>query len=440
MRILAIDDDPLALDYLEQVFNAEHSVCRAAGGGSGIATLQQQPFDLVLLDLRMPQVDGFMVLQHLQNLPAAPPVIVLTGVDTASAAVRALELGASDYIVKPADPATVRAAITRLGAKGASAAPSTDYGFLGVSPPIRRLHRLIPLLASTTETLLIQGPTGTGKDLLARIVHGQGPRYSGPFVAHNMAATPGELAESVFFGHVRGAFSGAIADHVGVFEQAHGGTLFLDEVDSFPLSLQAKLLRVLESGCVQRVGCASERPFDVRVIAASTVDLGGLVEKGVFRSDLYYRLRQIEVFLPPLCERREDIPVLVEHFLALARRDMEWSARVTPAASEALLAYHWPGNVRELRNAVRAAVLLAVGGPIQPGHLPRALRLTAGAPGGAPGSTGGTLVAVERDHIQRVLEATHGNRSLAARILGIDRGTLARKLREFALRAPKLNG
>ena len=440
MRILAIDDDPTALDYLEQTLGNHHHVCRANDGGRGVAALQQQPFDLVLLDLCMPQVDGFAVLQQLQTLPAPPPVIVLTGVDTASAAVRALELGASDYLVKPADPAAVRAAVARLGRREDSAAPNSDYGFLGVSPPIRRLHRLIPLLAGSTETLVIQGPTGTGKDLLARIVHEQGPRRGGPFVAHNMAATPGELAESVFFGHVRGAFSGAIAEHIGVFEQASGGTLFLDEVDSFPLALQAKLLRMLESGCVQRVGCASERPCDVRVIAASTADLGGLVEKGVFRSDLYYRLRQLEVFLPPLCERREDIPVLVEHFLALERRDTGWSARLTPAAIDALHTYHWPGNVRELRNAVRAAILLAIGGPIQPGHLPRALQPAAGAPAGGPGSASATLVAVERDHIQRVLETTHGNRSLAARILGIDRGTLARKLREFGVRPPKPNG
>lgn len=431
MRILAVDDDAAALDYLEGLFAGEHSVCRAVDGVAAITALPQQPFDLVLLDLCMPRLDGFAVLERLRSLPAPPPVIVLTGVDTASAALHALELGASDYILKPADPTIVRAAVARIGSTSGEPANAGNCGFLGVSPAIRRLHRLIPLLAGSKETVLIQGPTGTGKDLLARILHEQGPRCDAPFVVHNMAATPSELAESIFFGHVRGAFSGATSDNAGVFEQAHGGTLFLDEVDSFPLALQAKLLRVLESGCVQLVGSAGERPIDVRVIAASTVDLAELVGKGLFRSDLYYRLRQLEVVLPPLRERREDIPVLVEHFLNLSRRETGRSVRVTPAAMDALLAHHWPGNARELRHAVRAAVLLASGAPIQPGHLPRALAPSGATSDEVPGDAGSTLIAVERDHIRNVLERTHGNRSLAARILGIDRGTLARKLRQL---------
>jgi transcriptional regulator with PAS, ATPase and Fis domain len=247
-----------------------------------------------------------------------------------------------------------------------------------------------------------------------------------------MAATPSELAESVFFGHVRGAFSGASADHAGLFEQAHGGTLFLDEVDSFPLALQAKLLRVLESARVQRVGSSVERTLDVRVIAASSVDLGRLVEQDRFRSDLYYRLRQLEVRLPPLRDRFEDIPALIARFLAELETDSGVRAKVAPATLEVLLRHGWPGNCRELRSAIRAASLMAAGGVIQPAHLPIAI-------GGftPPDRAQGTLRDAEREHILSALERNGGNRSRTAQALGIDRGTLARKLREIARSAPK---
>jgi DNA-binding NtrC family response regulator len=293
---------------------------------------------------------------------------------------------------------------------------------------------MVPLLARCRETVLILGETGTGKELLARALHEHGPRRDGPFVAHNMAATPSELAESVFFGHVKGAFSGASADHVGLFEQAAGGTLFLDEVDSFPFALQAKLLRVLEGGRVQRVGSSLERTLDSRVLAASSTDLGEMIEAGRFRADLYYRLRQIEITMPPLRDHMEDVPAMVDRFLAELAADPARPPRMSEAAMEALARYRWPGNVRELRNAVRSAAVLAGTGPLQPGHLPAAIRgaATATVPEGAPS----TLLAAEREHIRLALENAGGNRSRAARMLGIDRGTLARKLRALDLESP----
>jgi DNA-binding NtrC family response regulator len=273
------------------------------------------------------------------------------------------------------------------------------------------------------------GETGTGKELLAVAMHAHGPRRAGPFVAHNMAATPAELAESLFFGHVRGAFSGATADHAGVFEQADGGTLFLDEVDSFPLALQAKLLRVLESSRVQRLGAATERSVDVRVVASAPTELGEMVVRGLFRADLYYRLRGLELSLPPLRERAEDIPLLARHFVAELGRETGAEPRLTPAVLECLVQYSWPGNVRELRNALRSAALLAGPSPIQQCHLPSSVERRAGGEGPGGGAT--MLAEVERAHIRRVLERVQGNRSLAARLLGIDRGTLARKLRQY---------
>jgi DNA-binding NtrC family response regulator len=301
-------------------------------------------------------------------------------------------------------------------------------GLIGRAPALCEVRRLLPLLARSGCSVLLLGETGTGKELVARALHEQGPRAGGPFVAHNMAATPADLAESVFFGHVKGAFSGAAGEHPGLFEQAHGGTLFLDEVDSFPLPLQAKLLRALESARVRRVGGVSERLVDVRVIAATAADLETLVARGGFRADLYYRLRQLELVLPTLRDRREDIPLLVSHFLAELEKSAGLRPRLAPATLERLLAHDWPGNVRELRNAVRAAALLADGGLILPGHLAGALGRA--APRAARAADGPVALRdVECEHIRRVLARVGGNQSEAARLLGIDRGTLVRKLK-----------
>jgi DNA-binding NtrC family response regulator len=428
VRILAVDDDPAVRAALRAVLATTHEVTSCGGGAEAIAALRERPFDLVLTDLRMPAPDGLDVLRAALGVHPPPPVVVLTAVDTARSAVEALALGARDYLVKPAEPAALLDAVARAAGGSAPAAEGEDYGLAGTSAAIRAVRRLIPLLARSREGLLILGETGVGKDLLARAIHDHGPRAAGRFVAHNMAATPTELTESLFFGHVRGAFSGASADHPGLFAEADGGTLFLDEVDSFPLHLQAKLLRVLEGSRFQRVGSTGECRVDVRVIAASAGDLAGLVARGAFRADLYYRLCQLEVVLPPLRDRREDIPALIRQVLDEIARESGETARMSPEAERIMVAFPWPGNCRELLHAVRAAALLADGGLILPLHLPRALQSPAEA--GPDGTAPTTLSEVERGHIRRTLEQVGGNRSLAARLLGIDRGTLARKLRD----------
>jgi two-component system NtrC family response regulator len=430
VRILSIDDDPQVQDALAAILDREHTLARCADGPSGIAALRRDRFDLVFVDLGLPGADGFEVLRALESIPQPPPVVVLTATDTARTALEALRLGARDYLVKPAAPDEVRAVVARAAGAGCAADSAEDYGLLGRSPAMRQVHRLVPLLARSPESVLILGETGTGKELLARALHAHGPRRDGPFVAHNMAATPADLAETLFLGHVRGAFSGAAADHLGVFEQADGGTLFLDEIDSFPLGLQAKLLRVLESGRVQRVGATGERAIDVRVVAASPTSLDQLVRRGLFRADLYYRLRQLEVTLPPLRERGEDVLLLAEHVLAEFGRAAGKSFRLGPGVRDVVLQSPWPGNVRELRNALRSAATLAGEGAILPGHLPRGLEAPAGED--AAGAAGPrTLAEVEAAHVRRVLESVRGNQSLAARVLGIDRSTLARKLRQY---------
>ena len=435
-RVLAVDDDHDALRVLVGALERDHEVIGCPDGSAAIRELHRVRFDLVIADLNMPPPDGFEVLRAAQRIMIPPPVIVVSALDNARSTLEAMRLGARDYLVKPVSPDEIRSASARiLFYTERDTNDGCDFGLIGESAEIQRIRRLIPLLARSAEIVLILGETGTGKELLARALHLHGPRHVGHFVAHNMAATPSELVESTFFGHVRGAFSGAVADHAGLFEQAEGGTLFLDEVDSFPLALQAKLLRVLETGAVQRVGSATERPVNVRVLAASAVDPGELVARGTFRADLYYRFRQLEVVLPPLRHRREDIPLLTHHFLGeLARQGC--ATQISPAAMESMLAFPWPGNCRELRNAVRSAALMAGGGLLLPGHLPKALKGVRPVASEGPSAS---LRDAERDHILQTLERAGGNRSLAARLLGIDRGTLARKLGTLAPR-PKSGG
>jgi DNA-binding NtrC family response regulator len=433
MRILVVDDDPDALRALGMMLERDHEVVACGCGTSAIAALKSRPVDLVLTDLGMPPPDGFDVMRATHELDAPPPVAVITALDSARAAIEALRLGASDFLVKPASRDEVLGVVRRIEERRAGDAATPVAGLVGGSPLLARVRTMAPLLARCAETVLILGETGTGKELLARALHDLGPRRDGPFVAHNMAATPAELAESVFFGHAKGAFSGATADHAGLFEQASGGTLFMDEIDSFPFGLQAKLLRVLEGGRIQRVGSCAERSVDARVLAASATDLGELVAAGRFRADLYYRLRQLEVTMPPLRDHLEDVPALVQHFLAEIASTSGQTPRVTLEAMDRLTRHAWPGNCRELRNAVRSAAVLAGTGAIQPGHLPAALRCAGGVPCAEPPST---LLAAEREHIRQVLERTGGNRSLAARLLGIDRGTLARRLRALDLEPP----
>ncbi|HEY3216493.1 MAG TPA: sigma-54 dependent transcriptional regulator [Candidatus Eisenbacteria bacterium] len=427
MRILAVDDEPLALEALKAILEPGHELDCVTDGRSALERLAGQAFDLVITDLRMPPPDGLEVLAAATRLANPPPVVVLTAADTARIAVDALRRGASDFLIKPASPETIRAALARCGRRHEGESVADDHGLAGRSVAIRLVRDLLPRIAPRREAVLIVGETGTGKELLARALHRLSPRSAGIFVAHNMAATPAELVESVFFGHVRGAFSGASADHVGLFEQADGGTLYLDEVDSFPCCLQAKLLRVLETECVRRVGAALDRPVEVRVVASCATDPAELVARAVLRADLYYRLRQFELILPPLRERLEDVPLLAERFRAEFEAEAGRAPALSPEALETLGQYSWPGNVRELRNAIRSAAVMAGADTIEPRHLPRCV--LEGARQRRP-SSAASLRDMQRRHIQEVLDSVGGNQSQAARLLGIDRGTLARMLKE----------
>ncbi len=430
-HILAVDDEPLALRFLTGILVPEHQVTVCTGGARAMAELTKRRYDLVLADLNMPPPDGFEVLRHAQRMSPPVPVVVISANDRARAVIEAIRLGARDFIMKPATAEEIQSVLARIGATpGAdSDAALPDFGFVGRSPAIREVRQLLALLARSPENVLVHGETGTGKELVACALHEHSSRRAGPFVAHNMAATPSELAESMFFGHLRGTFSGATADRAGLFEQADGGTLFLDEIDSFPMALQAKLLRVLECGSIQRIGSGTEVRLDVRVIAASATDLCDRVARGAFRADLFYRLNQLQISLPSLRERHEDIPALVAQFMAELAGPQRPS-EVSPAAMELLLAHGWPGNCRELRHAVRRAALVAAGGPILPGHL------SGWVPAGAPALRAGSnedLKTFEHQHILEVLERSGGNRSRAARLLGVDRGTLAKKLKTWSL-------
>jgi DNA-binding NtrC family response regulator len=432
-RVLVVDDDPDAVRVMARALEGRHALTLCGGGAAALDALQRGDVDVVLADLDMPAPDGFEVLRAARRRMPPVPVVVVSGMDSTRTTLQALQLGASDYLLKPVSPAEVDAVIARV-------APTADddgaptFGLVGGSCVMRRIRQLVPLLARGRDAVLLIGETGTGKELLARALHDHGPRAHGPFVAHNMAATPSELVESVFFGHTRGAFTGAQLDQPGLFEQAHGGTLLLDEVDSFPLVLQPKLLRVLECGRIRRVGSSTDRDVDVRVVTTSSTGLDGLVAQGRFRADLFYRLRQLEVVLPPLRDRREDVPALARHILA----ELETEGRVAPALStcalDRLLAHDWPGNVRELRHTLRSASVLAGTGPILLEHLPRTLHAAASP---TPPDGAVALDSVEREHIQRVLDLTLGNQSRAARLLRIDRGTLARRLRQLGLRRPR---
>ncbi|HET9327453.1 MAG TPA: sigma-54 dependent transcriptional regulator [Candidatus Eisenbacteria bacterium] len=426
MKVLLVDDDPAALGYASALLRDDHELTTCGSGVEALAQLETGSFDVVLTDLRMPPPDGIEILRTARELDPPVPVILLTAVNDARPAVEAMRLGACDFLVKPACAKDIACAIERVCAgRPLPLEPTAEsqFGLVGCSPPIQLVRRLIPAVARSQEAVLIIGETGTGKELLARAIHAQSQRKQRAFVAHNMAATPIDLAESIFLGHARGAFTGAASEHPGLFEQADTGTLFLDEVDSFPACLQAKLLRVLEGGRVERIGTSLSRSVDVRVIAASAVDLAPQVEAGTFRADLYYRLRQLEIVLPPLRERPGDIPTLVRHFIDELARESGSPPRIDPAAMDRLVSYPWPGNVRELRNVLRAAAVMAGAGAIRPEHFPRALRSQGSVPRAAS-----SLRVLEMRHIREVLERVAGNQSQAARILGIDRGTLARKL------------
>ncbi len=442
-RLLVVEDEPALLKLLVRELRADgREVLGAATGAAARQMLAESRPEVVLLDLGLPDENGLAVLEEAIRLDPACRIIVLTGRSDQHTVVEALKRGAMDYLVKPAkladlagmaDKAFLEARRRRQAGgptPGASAGDAESRGpILGRSPAMLAVFQMIGRLAPSEVPVLVTGETGTGKELVARSLHAYGLRPDGPFVAVNCAAIPRDLLESELFGHVKGAFSGAVADRKGKFEEASGGTLFFDEIGELDPGLQAKLLRAVQEREIEPVGSSKARQVGVRIVAATNADLGGAVEARQFRADLYHRLAGAEIALPPLRERTGDVTLLAEAFLA-------GGAGITPEALAILAAHSWPGNVRELKLALERAVALARGAPIAREHLPERLAGAADAWATADPLRVAAkpdlraLEDVKRWYARRAVELCGDNKSEAARILGIDRGTLADLLKE----------
>jgi DNA-binding NtrC family response regulator len=438
--ILIVDDDAaLRQAIATAVGDLGHHPYQAADGETALAWLSHNHTDAVLLDLRMPGMDGMTVLRHIRAKPAPPPVAILTAVPTSDNTIEAMRLGAVDHLAKPVGRDGLRALLFRMLPDPAAQPGSTptvpatrDGDLVGSSAAMRDVQKAIGLLADSDATVLLLGETGTGKEIVARAIHHHGKRAKGPFIPVNCAAIPAELLESLLFGHVRGAFTGAVTDRAGSFREAQGGTLFLDEIGDMDLNMQAKLLRTLQERVVTPVG-GRPIPTDARVIAATHRDIVQAVRDKRFREDLYYRLSVVPLMLPPLRDRLADIIPLAEHFLATAAADGA-PRRLSAEAASRLLAHPWPGNVRELLNAMKRVATLVRRPVIAAADLDF---LGTGPSTGQSDWLAGTLpeavARVEQELIRRALSACAGNRAQAAERLGIRRQLLYQKLARYGL-------
>lgn len=443
LRILIVDDEPRILLLMKGLLKANgYEVETAKDGAAALEIVKAGGVDIVVTDLRMQPMDGMALFREVHAASPDVPVILLTAYASVETAIDAMKSGIFDYLTKPFKVEDMLACLKRAEEKiRRSAAVATDSGplryrfenFIANSPAMKEVCETIQKVAPTAATVLINGESGTGKEVVARAIHLSSTRAKRPWVAVNCAAIPGELLESEMFGHVKGAFTGAVADKEGLFEAASGGTLFLDEIASMPLILQGKLLRALQEKEIRRVGGTKAIPVDVRVIAASNSNLEEAVVKGTFRSDLFYRFAVITIDIPPLRERPEDIMPLVRHFIAGETPAGATQPTVNDAAAKALLAYSWPGNVRELENAVKHALTFMRGGEITPGDLPTRItenKDAADSPisSGQSASLKSFLKQKEREYIGQILSSVGGDKEKAAETLKVNLSTLYRKL------------
>ncbi len=443
--ILVVDDERAhRLMLRAHLEDAGYQVLEAGDGAQAQEVVASQPVDLVLMDVVMPRVDGMAALPELKTMAPRTPVMIMTAFGSIEKAVAALKAGAADYLTKPLDMEEVLIKVERqletaglarrLEEQAQRLGERFDFSALkGESPPMQSLKESLVMVAPSEATVLITGESGTGKEVVAQIIHQNSPRKNGPLVQVNCAALPENLLESELFGHEKGAFTGASKRREGRWGAAHGGTIFLDEIAEMSPSTQAKILRALQEGEYSPLGSDKVLKADVRVMAATNRDLAQAVAQGEFREDLYYRLNVVNLHMPPLRERGEDIIALAQDFLIQFnqknRRDLKG---FSPQALERLMAYRWPGNVRELINVVERAVIMAPGPLIEPRDLPLALQ--------EPGENqevqiraGLTIREMERALIEKTLEATGGNRTRSAAMLGITRKTLQNKIKEYGL-------
>lgn len=444
IKVLVVDDErPTRLLMEKELPRTGCEVTTAESGEQALEQLRDQDFDVVLLDLKMPGIGGMEALRRIRESGASAEVVILTGHPDVNTAIEAMKLGAYDYLTKPFKLVEVEAVVRRAAERKrlqkenaalrrmvAQRVPLTPI--IGQSQSMAALLERVERIASSEANVLIQGESGTGKGLIAQAIHGKSARASGPFLVINCSGFQDQLLESELFGHEKGAFTGAGSVKPGLFEVADRGTLFMDEVAEMSPAMQAKLLQVLDTRELRRVGGTRTHRVDVRAVAATNKELSREVKEGRFREDLYYRLNVVSLTLPPLRERREDIPLLIEHFM----RRLQGSGKPAKAISAEALAllrdYAWPGNVRELANAVERLLILAPGEVVGPEDLPPNVRSADGARSGHLGGSF-SLSEVERLHIARVLSETKGKKMQAARLLGIDLKTLNKKIKDYRI-------
>ena len=446
-NILVVDDEKSMRDSMHMLLRDDHNVHLAKTGKEAITVVKNHPVDLVLLDIRMPEIDGIEILKIIKSIDDNIEVIMVTAVIMVGKAVEAIRSGAYDYITKPFDIESLQEQVEKVLEKRILLKENVslrrliekDYQFekiVGKSKEIKEIFKVIDDVARSSATILIGGESGTGKELVARAIHNRSPRKERLFVTINCAAIPENLLESELFGHERGSFTGATERQIGKFEIANGGTLFLDEISSMPLPMQAKLLRAIQEKEIERIGAGYTTPVDVRIISATNADLRSAIKNYKFREDLYYRLNVIPIHLPPLRERREDIPLLANHFLHKYNREFGKKIKgVSKEALELLRVYDWPGNIRELENLIERLVVLTKHDHIGEDRLPPEIKGELSCqPGPNEGKLSEAVKKFEADFIRSALNKAGGKKGQAAKMLGIHRNTLLQLERKLKLK------